>query len=292
MSILLATLIILLSSVTGTMYKLGGKYHTDNIGIALTVFGTGAILLILYHILIQPFIIVAYHPAYMLGIGCGILQSLTLVAMLYCIRHIPLGLSFTVLNLSIVIPSLYGLIGYGDVLSTFQILGLVLFPFVIIIFTLDINRGKLFPEGEMPPIRLLGLLGFIFLANGTNLILMAELRYQELLDFRLNHMFGMQLTAIILLGIIQLKRRRAWGSSVLVLGGIGGTMSVFGVYLYFELFKYLVPSVAIPLCSTGQLVVLTWVGWAFFKDKLNKLTLVGMAIAILAIVFLNISTTA
>ncbi len=292
---LIASCAIVCFSMLGLFYKLGNRFNADSLGIAFFLFLTAALGLGVLHLgspyLHDDYQASSFYVVYGLGIGCGICQAIAVVLMLHTLRNVNLGLSFTILNLAVVIPLLVGVAYHLDPLNAWQIVGIVCIPLIILLFSWEQSKAKVKTniKNDQPKTKTRSVLFLllIFLANGFSMVLVTEMSYQQLLSYQLSHLFAMYSVGGICIGVIQLLRSRKWNRHVIWTGIGAGLSSLLGMYFSFELFRYLLPSVAMPLITVGQLGLIAVLGWLIFKERLGIHAMIAIGMAMIAIFLIN-----
>lgn len=203
------------------------------------------------------------------------------------------GVTITSLSskLSVVLPTLAGVVLFGEKLNLIATLGIVL---ALMALVLVVGKGeakiRVSTSGKGWLISLLPV--FIFFGTGTGDILM-KLTEQQNQTGNLGFMIAFIYFIALLFGIVIVaydlvrgKSKWQWKSA---LGGIGlGIINYFSTYCVYNAMRCFDNVVLFPVYNIGVVSVTALVGLLFFKEKLTWKNYLGLAIAIIAVILITL----
>ena len=216
------------------------------------------------------------------------------------------GVTVTSLSskLSVVLPTLAGVVLFGERLNFVATLGIVLALVALVLVvggkngTMNqkdaMNRGdainRVSTGGKGLLINLLPV--FIFFGTGTGDILMklTEQRNQgDDMSFMIAFIYFIALLFGILIvayDLIRGKSKWQWKSA---LGGIGlGVINFFSTYCVYHAMRCFDNVVLFPVYNIGVVSVTALTGWLIFKEKLTWKNYLGLVIAIIAVILITL----
>lgn len=204
------------------------------------------------------------------------------------------GVTVTSLSskLSVVLPTLAGVVLFGEKLNFVATLGIVL-ALVALVLVVGGKKGDLANRTYTDKGLLISLLPvFIFFGTGTGDILM-KLTEQQNQTGDLGFMIAFIYFIALLFGIIIVaydlirgKSKWQWKSA---LGGIGlGIINYFSTYCVYNAMRCFDNVVLFPIYNIGVVSVTALSGWLLFKEKLTWKNYLGLVIAIIAVIFITL----
>ena len=204
------------------------------------------------------------------------------------------GVTVTSLSskLSVVLPTLAGVVLFGEKLNFVATLGIVL-ALVALVLVVGGKKGDLANRTYTDKGLLISLLPvFIFFGTGTGDILM-KLTEQQNQTGDLGFMIAFIYFIALLFGIIIVaydlirgKSKWQWKSA---LGGIGlGIINYFSTYSVYNAMRCFDNVVLFPIYNIGVVSVTALSGWLLFKEKLTWKNYLGLVIAIIAVIFITL----
>ena len=207
------------------------------------------------------------------------------------------GVTVTSLSskLSVVLPTLAGVVLFGEKLGVVATTGIVL---ALVALVLVVGGGKgdainRVSTGKGKQRFLIALLPvFIFLGTGTGDILMKLTEQQNKGDnmgfmiafiYFIAMLFGILLVAYEL---IRGKSKWQWKSAF---GGIGlGVINFFSTFSVYHAMRCFDNVVLFPIYNIGVVSLTALTGWLLFKEKLTWKNYLGLAIAIIAVILITL----
>lgn len=204
------------------------------------------------------------------------------------------GVTVTSLSskLSVVLPTLAGVVLFGEKLNFVATLGIVL-ALVALVLVVGGKKGDMVNRTYSDKGLLISLLPvFIFFGTGTGDILM-KLTEQQNQTGDLGFMIAFIYFIALLFGIIIVaydlirgKSKWQWKSA---LGGIGlGIINYFSTYCVYNAMRCFDNVVLFPIYNIGVVSVTALSGWLLFKEKLTWKNYLGLVIAIIAVIFITL----
>ncbi len=222
-----------------------------------------------------------------------------IIGLLYFIFFIVIGISTKLVGLSVttvaskmsvVIPIVFSIIYFNESLSIFKISGIILALTGVILTVYkkpEKNRKVKLSEFLIP------LLLFIGMGVTDMLTKIAQDKYLNPNNIALfnSSLFyiAFLISLIYVLGLR--KQKEFFKQSTLFYGIILGTVNYYGVYFFLKALdsKIFDSSVIFGINNVSIVILSVFLGFVIFKEKTNKINIIGIASAITAIVFLSIS---
>jgi len=215
------------------------------------------------------------------------------------------GVTVTSLSskLSVVLPTLAGVVLFGERLNFVATMGIVLALVALVLVVGGKNKSaspridsNIAPalarndmRGEANKNWLLPLL--IFFGTGTGDILMKLTEQRNGADdmsFMIAFIYFIALLFGILIVAYDLIRGRSKWQWKSALGGIGlGVINYFSTYCVYNAMRCFDNVVLFPVYNIGVVSVTALTGWLLFKEKLTWKNYLGLAIAIIAVILIT-----
>ena len=199
------------------------------------------------------------------------------------------GITITSLSskLSVVLPTLAGVLIFHEHLSLKVSIGIVL-ALVALVLVVGGN-GKQTDKMKMAKL-LLPLL--IFFGTGIGDILMKLNEQRNTADnmgFMIAFIYAIAMLFSIILVAYDLIRGKSKWQMKSLFGGIAlGVINFFSTYCVFHAMRYFDNVVLFPIYNIGVVCLTALVGWLLFKEKLTWKNYLGLAIAIIAVVLITV----
>ena len=204
------------------------------------------------------------------------------------------GVTVTSLSskLSVVLPTLAGVIFFKEKLGLVASLGIVL-ALVALVLEVGGKKGDTLNHRDTKhSVSTIGLLPlFIFFGTGTGDILMKlteqrngadDMSFMIAFIYFIALLFGILIVAY---DLIRCKSKWQWKSA---LGGIGlGVINFFSTFSIYHAMRCYDNVVLFPIYNIGVVSVTALVGWLLFKEKLTWKNYLGLAIAIIAVILIT-----
>ena len=208
------------------------------------------------------------------------------------------GVTVTSLSskLSVVLPTLAGVVLFHETLGLVSVLGIVLALAALVLVvggkgnaTIGDAKHYVYTGGKKLSFSLLPIL--IFFGTGTGDILMKLTEQRNASDdmgFMIAFIYLIaMLFGLVLVGfdLIRGKSKWQWKSAV---GGIGlGVINFFSTYFVYRSMRLFDNVVLFPVYNIGVVCLTALAGWLLFKEKLTWKNYLGLAIAIIAVLLIT-----
>ncbi|WGQ10217.1 DMT family transporter [Pedobacter gandavensis] len=223
-------------------------------------------------------------PVYL---GLGVLLPVVFWFLGASIRSIGIAKTDIAQRLSLFISILAAYFLFGDQFNTLKIFGLF-FGFAAIIFTLY-RKSNAPAVGGNWIYPLLVFLGFGFIDILFKQIAQIKgLAYTSSLILTFAIAFILSLLGIIYLSVFNKQKLELVNFAC---GAILGLFNFGNILFYLKAHRAMAenPSTVFAAMNIGVIILGTLVGIFLFKEKLNKLNYVGLALALIAIIFITLS---
>ena len=208
------------------------------------------------------------------------------------------GVTVTSLSskLSVVLPTLAGVVLFGEKLNFVAAMGIVLALLALVLVVGGRNNihcvsaeGNQRVNGDKWIIALLPV--FIFFGTGTGDILMKITEQQNTgddLGFMIAFIYFIALLFGIIIAVYDIvkgKSKWQWKSA---LGGIGlGVINFFSTSSVYYAMRHFDNVVLFPVYNIGVVSLAAITGWLLFKEKLTWKNYIGLGIAIIAVILIT-----
>jgi drug/metabolite transporter (DMT)-like permease len=277
---------ILLNVVISVLFKLFPKYKIDILQAIVANYCvcvvTGCISI--GHI---PFTVEAIHAdwlAWALGMGLAFICIFNLLA--YSTRVDGITTTIIASKLSLVIPVIFSLIVYKEHATIAKIAGILLaFPAVYLTTRVEGDNHK--PQNLLWPVLI--FLGGGMLDTATNYIQLHFLHTTGAEAAYTIFVFATAAAAGLILIIVLLllkKIRLQWRN--LIAGIFVGVPNYFSIYFFIRALNsnFLESSASIPVLNIGILAASALTAILLFKEHVNTLRIIGMAMSVIAILLI------
>ena len=232
------------------------------------------------------------EPWFKLSIVTGFWFIFTYVLMTASTQRSGVTVTSLSSKLSVVLPTLAGVVLFHEKLSFVATTGIVL-ALVALVLVVGGRKGdainRVSTNGKGVLIGLLPI--FIFFGTGTGDILMklneqrngsADMSFMIAFIYFIALLFGI---IIVAYDLIRGKSKWQWKSA---LGGIGlGVINFFSTFSVFHAMRCFDNVVLFPIYNIGVVSVTALTGWLLFKEKLTWKNYLGLAIAIIAVILIT-----
>ncbi len=223
------------------------------------------------------------------GLGLGVIFSLGFYLASQCIAHHGMGLTAMMQKISMIITVVYSIIFFQESAGVMKWTGIILAMAAIILINWNFEKTN---TKQRTKIWILTLPVLVFLVNGTIDTTIFHVKSSDILDVDGGHfstaIFSMAACLGVIAGVVLLLMKKISFTGKEVLGGVilgvPNFISVYAVMLAIEtgwggtvLFPIL--NISIIICSMA-------VGYWIFSEKTNRIKIIGLILAILAIVLI------
>jgi drug/metabolite transporter (DMT)-like permease len=222
--------------------------------------------------------------------GFSVFLGFLFVSIFYAIaktaQTISVAASMVAAKLSVVLPVIFAVFLYHETLEIVQIIGMVLSFFAVFFIS---N-----PNGESSNSKNLLLPIIVFLGSGAIDTLLNYVEQSFIPAFEAAHIittvFFMAFlvgASFLLIQIAQGKTRFTWTNA---LWGLAlGLPNYFSMYYLLKTLEVYQGSSIFPVNNIGIVATSTLVAYVFFKEALSRLKLIGLGLAIVAIILMSLS---
>lgn len=222
------------------------------------------------------------------GLIMGLITTLFQAIYLNALKKGPISISGIIISLSILLPTVYGLIFLNESINAFKIIGIVLIVISLILLNISKENDK-----KINYIYLI-LIFIAFLLSGTINIFQSVFNALNVANERNELIFFMYCSSFIFSLIftflynpkqkLDYKFNKETIISPILIGII---LAVQNILLMYLLTKF-DASIYFPVTSALNVIFITLSGYLLFKDKIKTTQIIGIIISIVAVVIINI----
>lgn len=218
---------------------------------------------------------------YWVVITLGVLLPSIFLVMAAAVRHAGIVLSDAAQRLSLVIPLIAAVVIFGEAIQGSKVVGIVLGLIALLCLTLGSKKI----DNQKNPKAVLWLLG-VWLGYGCIDVLFKQLSKSGA-GFSSSLLVTFSLAGLLLFGWL-FARRTQWQARNIWAGLLLGLLNFGNIYFYIRAHQQFPenPTLVFSTMNIGVITLGTLVGAGFFKEKLSIFSLIGIALAIGAIVAL------
>ncbi len=222
-------------------------------------------------------------PWFYLSIVSGFLLIVTFLIYAYSIQKVGIAITSVSGKMSVIIPVLLGLLIFHEKATWIRILGIVS---ALVAFYLTLMKSR---EQKAKAIFFVFPL-LLFLGNGLNdciLKISQGLYIQNDFSMFLTIAFTVSLVAgtFIIAFLLIIKKQKIHYRNIIA-GVILGILNWYSTYFFFAGLGYFDVSVFIPVFNASVVCIAALTGYLFFREKLSVVNIIGIALAVIAIVFI------
>lgn len=226
------------------------------------------------------------EPWFGLSLVTGFWFIFTYLLMTASTQHSGVTVTSLSSKLSVVLPTLAGVILFREKLNFVATMGIVLALVALVLVVGGKERSDKTNKANW-------LLPFlIFFGTGTGDILM-KLTEQRNGNDDMSFMIAFIYMIAMLFGVIIVsydllckKSRWQWNSAI---GGIGlGVINFFSTYCVYHAMRHFDNVVLFPVYNIGVVSLTALTGWLLFKEKLTWINYLGLAIAIISVILITL----
>ena len=283
-------LAIILSTAVFVVMRIFGRFNLDNHQALTWNYATsaaiGAIMSAANGTLVSP----TTQPWFGLTLLLGFWFILTYVLIVESSQRSGVTVTSLSSKLSVVIPTLFGVIILKEALSVASIIGIVLA--LIALFLVVGGKDKTKSKTSKATLGIALLPVFIFLSTGIGDILMKMTEQKNTSGdmipmiafiYFISFLFGVML---VVYDLTAKKTKWQWKSA---LGGLAlGTVNFFSTCCIYRAMRVFDNVVMFPVYNIGVVCLSALAGWALFKEKLTWKNYLGLVIAIVAVVLITV----
>ena len=270
------------SVAVSVLLKLARSRRFD-LGQAIAVNYIAATILTLGLLQPQPQTLLNNPDAWGLLSALGLLLPTVFLVMAMAVRHAGIVLSDAAQRLSLLVPLLAAFLIFNEVLTTQKLLGMALaFAALICLLIKKKSLNPSQPRALLTPLALIG----VWLGYGVIDILFKQLA-------RTGSQFATSLLgAFVLAGgfmlLILVFKKTPWTARNVIAGLLLGVLNFGNIYFYIRAHQLFPenPSLVFAAMNIGVICTGTLIGAVIFRERLGKVNVIGIALAIAAMLLL------
>jgi drug/metabolite transporter (DMT)-like permease len=227
----------------------------------------------------------------------GLIAGIAFVALLLAIEYGKIATSWLVVSLSPIVPSIASVIIYHESLKARKIFSLLLIS--VSLFFLygdkrsgekDISNLNASEEKHRQTLRWLRLMAVVFFcasmgAFGFKVLEEANLSKQ----YRIQYLLYWYLAGFLIAAMILVVKKIKIRLREIVIGlFLGGSSVLANLFFSLALAQQVPGYIAFPVAGIGSILVVMTAGLAFFREELTPYGYIGVAVGLLALVFLGL----
>lgn len=218
---------------------------------------------------------------WIIGILCGVAYFASYFFLAKAIKSSGISIAWSVVQLSVLVPILFSIFYWKEYPNAYQIGGIVLvcvsLPF------LSVRPGSGNVMGRISPI----VIALFFVTGGIGLSAktFSEVSPTEQRQMYLLFLFGT--TAIVSTSFAIVKKRQLRLTDI-PRGVILGVCNLMAGHFLLLSLSRLPGMLVFPVAGSMGIVVTTLAGVSIWGEKLRRLTIIGLIVAVMAVAFINL----
>ncbi len=282
-------LAIVLSTAVFVVMRIFGRFNLDNHQALTWNYATSACIGFAMSVSKDTWVSPTTQPWFSLTLLLGFWFILTYVLIVESSQRSGVTITSLSSKLSVVIPTLFGILFLKETLGLMAGIGIVLALVALFLVVGGKDKGK--TKGEKRTLILL-LPIFIFFSTGVGDIMMKMTEQKNTSGdmipmiafiYFISFLFGVILVAY---DLIKKKSKWQWKSA---LGGLAlGTVNFFSTCCIYQAMRVFDNVVMFPVYNIGVVCLSALVGWLMFKEKLTWKNYLGLVIAIIAVILITV----
>ena len=294
MNALLLTLVVFGITTQHVTKKI---YNQKNSGGAYTFSAISALVALLFFLIVSGGKLQFSAAIIPHAIGFAVTYSLSIVFTFLAIKEGPLSITSLITSYSLLIPSIYGLIAWGEEFTYLLLVGIVLL--VISIFLVQFDPKKVAMDAKTHPIEKKPLtlkwalyVSLAFIGGGgcsafqKDQQLKFDGAYKN--EFMIVALFITFIAISICALVFEKREVITYIRRGALLSSIGGAANGAVNLIVMMLSLRMAASVMFPIISAGGIVMASILSMTVYKEKLSAFQKVGLILGVSAIVVLNV----
>ena len=274
---------ILCSVIVGVIFKITRKYNTHPTQII--AFNYIVALALCYFTFSPNLKEVDANAPWNIYIAIGILLPVVFLFLVASIKNVGIVKTDTAQRLSLFIPILAAWFIFKEEFNTYKIIGLII-GFLALLLILKKQPDTTENKWIYPAVVLVGfgIIDILF----KQIALYTTLPYPTSLFV----VFCIALAVAFLISIYEIGiKKRKLDSKNILFGALVGIFNFGNILFYLKAHKAFAenPSTVFAGMNMGVIVLGSFVGLLFFKEKLSKINFIGIFLALIAIIFIVVS---
>ncbi|RXM48085.1 DMT family transporter [Flavobacterium sp. YO12] len=271
---------ILCSVTVGVIFKITRKYNANPIQII--AFNYIAALVLCYFTFSPDLTIVHEDAPWNIYAAIGILLPIVFLFLIFSIKHMGIVKTDAAQRLSLFIPILAAWLIFKEEFNSYKVIGLII-GFIALLFILrkqmqNEQNKWIFPVA-------------VFVGFGVIDILFKQIALYTTLPYTtsLFVVFSIALAVSLLIVLYDvIFKKNGFSIKNVLFGALVGIFNFGNILFYLKAHKAFVenPSTVFAGMNMGVIVLGSLVGLFFFKEKLSKINIIGLLLALISIVFI------
>jgi drug/metabolite transporter (DMT)-like permease len=279
----LSIVALVLMGVQRFLYKVSAERECNTAWTTFSFMATVTVLSVVFFLSLKE----SVSDARMLLLTAGINSAsfvLGTITHIEALKNVPSGVVYPIIRLNLVVVVLFSILFLHDRVSLHQVLGILLAIGVIVILTRDTEEVK----GSVRSVRKGLFLVFVSLVSGSVASISSKFAavYSNKLGFMaLSYFLGTVFSAAL---IRRSGKERSGGSrkDAVRIGVLMGLINFAGFYTFLAALS--VGPLSIIVSITGMhFVIAVLLSVIVYKEKLSRMRIISMALAIVSILFLR-----
>lgn len=226
------------------------------------------------------------HPvSLLLGAATGVTYAVSLLGLEAAMHTSGISIAVAVLQLAVLVPTVASILFFHERPDAWQVVGIV----AAIIALPLLSRSRALPDSARLAGRDVFVIVFLlFFVTGCSGVLMKAFQQYAPPGDRLAYTVALFTVSALVIGLAVAARRIPWGPSAWPLGGLVGAANLAQLEVTLLALAALPAAVVFPATAVLTVVLNTLLAVRFWGEVLEARALLGMALAILAAVLLNL----
>lgn len=272
---------VMLASWWALSYKIAFRKNCSTLGVMTVAYGTAFILALLWKLVTSPFRFNCLSA--IIGTTTGIGLFIAVMIFFVIIRGgARLGVSWTIVTLSMIIPTFFSIFLWKEIPTSFQVLGL-LFAISGIYLLGQMKLGNVRLTGKE-----WGLLSAVFFLNGGASVAMKLIPVLGLEKFKLTYVLFLYGVSFVFALIGSWMRKKLPNLKEIEIGAVMGIAGIGSIFFMILALEELTGTLAFPLRTCGNMLFVILITYFLWQEKINRKESIGLSLALLAIVFMNL----
>ncbi|MFH1009387.1 MAG: hypothetical protein V1800_18070 [Candidatus Latescibacterota bacterium] len=264
------------------LYKASSRRGCRPLSVNLLLSFSATVMIAAYMALTRT---VAFHPtAALLGGIQGVFGWVAVLAFFQVALHGELSVSWTIMNLCLILPIGASLVFWKEIPNLYQVAGIVLIiPSLILFGNMGHRQGSISRKW-------LKFLIISFLASGVSQILSKAVHEMGVDRYKAVFMlFSYGVSFLLTAGLIGARGTFPTGKEV-VMGSLMGLLSLLTASCALIALESLRGIVVFPVGGAGNLVLTAALSFLVFRERLDRRKVSAILLAVAAIVLISIRT--
>jgi len=274
---------ILCSSIIFVLFKFFDKYKISNIQ-AITV--NYFIAVLLGYFTTQEnisFQIVIDKPWFSIAAASGIMLMVTFLIYAVSVQKAGIAITSVLGKMSVIIPVLLGFMMFQEKITWIRITGIIL---AMAAFVLTLQRSS----KQKAKLKYIILPVLLFFGNGFNdcFFKIAQELYirDDYTTFLITAFFVSMVIGVVIMLVLLIGKKEKLHYKNVVAGIMLGIFNWFSTYFFLVGLSYFDVSVFVPVFNASIVCIAALTGYFFFREKLSKTNIIGIILAIIAIILI------